>query len=273
MHECLEAGELAVIVARRTCLLAAGKIKHGMTRQASRPDVACPCARVEIARQSTDDVVINIVIAGLGGQGVLKASDILAEAAFRAGFDVKKSELHGMSQRGGSVASDVRFGGEVVQPHGAAGRGRFPGGPRAGPGRGQPLAVAQRRRADRAGHDRRARPGQQEDPERGPARRPERARSDIAEEHWLAAIRANLPEKLHEVNLAAFAARAPGRPQGVPSMIEAIEELAVRIPSRQRAGLRPRATLRELQLARLQAVVSRAYDRVDAFRKRMDERG
>jgi len=58
----------------------------------------------------------NVVIAGLGGQGVLKASDILAEAAFRAGFDVKKSEIHGMSQRGGSVTSDVRFGEEVFSP-------------------------------------------------------------------------------------------------------------------------------------------------------------
>ena len=52
----------------------------------------------------------NVVVAGLGGQGVLKASDILADAAMRAGFDVKKSEINGMSQRGGSVSSDVRFG-------------------------------------------------------------------------------------------------------------------------------------------------------------------
>ena len=60
--------------------------------------------------------VINIVVAGLGGQGVLKASDVIAEAALRAGFDVKKSEIHGMSQRGGSVASDVRFGPLVLSP-------------------------------------------------------------------------------------------------------------------------------------------------------------
>jgi indolepyruvate ferredoxin oxidoreductase beta subunit len=60
--------------------------------------------------------VTNIVIAGLGGQGVLKASDIVADAAFRAGFDVKKSEIHGMSQRGGSVTSDVRFGERVYSP-------------------------------------------------------------------------------------------------------------------------------------------------------------
>jgi indolepyruvate ferredoxin oxidoreductase beta subunit len=62
------------------------------------------------------DQVTNVVIAGIGGQGVLKASDILAEAAFRAGRDVKKSDLHGMSQRGGSVTSDVRFGPKVLSP-------------------------------------------------------------------------------------------------------------------------------------------------------------
>jgi indolepyruvate ferredoxin oxidoreductase beta subunit len=58
----------------------------------------------------------NVVIAGLGGQGVLKASDILADVAFSAGFDVKKSEIHGMSQRGGSISSDVRFGECVFSP-------------------------------------------------------------------------------------------------------------------------------------------------------------
>lgn len=60
--------------------------------------------------------VVNVVIAGLGGQGVLTASDIVAAAAFLAGLDVKKSEVHGMSQRGGSVASDVRFGARVLSP-------------------------------------------------------------------------------------------------------------------------------------------------------------
>ena len=61
-------------------------------------------------------LLTNIVVAGLGGQGVIKASDILAEAAFITGFDVKKSEIHGMSQRGGSVFSDVRFGEKVFSP-------------------------------------------------------------------------------------------------------------------------------------------------------------
>jgi indolepyruvate ferredoxin oxidoreductase, beta subunit len=62
------------------------------------------------------DQVVNIVIAGLGGQGVLTSSDIVAEAAFRTGADVKKSEVHGMAQRGGSVASDVRYGPRVLSP-------------------------------------------------------------------------------------------------------------------------------------------------------------
>jgi indolepyruvate ferredoxin oxidoreductase, beta subunit len=58
----------------------------------------------------------NVVVAGLGGQGVLTASDIVADVAFSAGLDMKKSELHGMSQRGGSVSSDVRFGERVFSP-------------------------------------------------------------------------------------------------------------------------------------------------------------
>jgi indolepyruvate ferredoxin oxidoreductase beta subunit len=60
--------------------------------------------------------VINVVLAGLGGQGVIKASEILCDAAVRAGYDVKKAEVHGMSQRGGSVTSDVRFGARVLSP-------------------------------------------------------------------------------------------------------------------------------------------------------------
>ena len=58
----------------------------------------------------------NVVVAGLGGQGVLKVTDILSEAVFRCGYDVKKSEVHGMSQRGGSVSSEVRYGECVASP-------------------------------------------------------------------------------------------------------------------------------------------------------------
>ena len=62
------------------------------------------------------DKVKNVMFAGIGGQGIIRASDMLTEAAFRMGFDVKKSELHGMSQRGGSVSSEVRFGKSVASP-------------------------------------------------------------------------------------------------------------------------------------------------------------
>lgn len=67
--------------------------------------------------------VVNIVAAGLGGQGVLKVTDILADVLFSAGYDVKKSEVHGMSQRGGSVSSEVRFGEKVNSPMIPAGEG------------------------------------------------------------------------------------------------------------------------------------------------------
>lgn len=60
--------------------------------------------------------ITNILLVGVGGQGILLASEILSEAAMLAGFDVKKSEIHGMSQRGGSVVSHVRYGAEVFSP-------------------------------------------------------------------------------------------------------------------------------------------------------------
>jgi indolepyruvate ferredoxin oxidoreductase, beta subunit len=151
----------------------------------------------------TNAVVTNIVIAGLGGQGVLKASDIVAEAALRAGFDVKKSEIHGMSQRGGSVTSDVRFGGEVFSPMVPPGEADF-------------LLVLS---PDEVEHNRwRLRPG-------GTLLGPDvvgtqalRSRKTlnvallgalsrelaIPEEHWHAAIRANLPGTLQTMNLNAF---------------------------------------------------------------------
>ncbi len=69
--------------------------------------------------------VTNVVVAGLGGQGVLKGTDILADVALRAGYDVKKSEIKGMSQRGGSVTGDVRFGEAVYSPMVPAGEADF----------------------------------------------------------------------------------------------------------------------------------------------------
>ena len=69
--------------------------------------------------------VTNIIVAGLGGQGVLRGTDILADVALRAGYDVKKSEIKGMSQRGGSVSSDVRFGTAVLSPMVSPGEADF----------------------------------------------------------------------------------------------------------------------------------------------------
>jgi indolepyruvate ferredoxin oxidoreductase beta subunit len=60
--------------------------------------------------------VFNILISGVGGQGVLLTSKIIAEAALLSGLDVKQSEVHGMAQRGGSVLSQVRFGEKVFSP-------------------------------------------------------------------------------------------------------------------------------------------------------------
>ncbi|MBK1721663.1 indolepyruvate oxidoreductase subunit beta [Thiocystis violacea] len=148
--------------------------------------------------------VKNVVIAGLGGQGVLKASDILADAAFRAGFDVKKSELHGMSQRGGSVSSDVRFGDRVLSPMVPPGEADVllvleetqieinrptlkPGGVLIGPDVLNAAALKNKKSLNVA------------------LLGAVSTVLDIPEEQWLAAMYANLAEKLHTINEQAFA--------------------------------------------------------------------
>ena len=148
--------------------------------------------------------VTNVVIAGLGGQGVLKASDILAGAIFRAGFDVKKSEIHGMSQRGGSVSSDVRFGAKVFSP-------MVP------PGQADCLVVLAPSQVEVARPMLKA-AGVLIEPGMIDESRLINRKSlnvallgvlarhlDLAEHLWHAAIRAALPEKLHAANLQAFA--------------------------------------------------------------------
>jgi len=60
--------------------------------------------------------VTNVLMAGVGGQGIILASGVLAKTAAAAGLDVKKSDVHGMAQRGGSVLSHVRFGDRVYSP-------------------------------------------------------------------------------------------------------------------------------------------------------------
>jgi len=145
----------------------------------------------------------NVVIAGLGGQGVLKASDILADAAFSAGLDVKKSELHGMSQRGGSVSSDVRFGERVFSPMVPEGEADFlvviapdqvavnaaslaPGGVLIEPSQIDESSLSNKKSVNVAllGVLSRHLP--------------------FPVEAWTAALERNLPEKLHEANFAAF---------------------------------------------------------------------
>jgi indolepyruvate ferredoxin oxidoreductase beta subunit len=59
---------------------------------------------------------VNVSLVGVGGQGIILTADILAKTAAIAGLEVKKSEIHGMAQRGGSVSSQVRFGDSVASP-------------------------------------------------------------------------------------------------------------------------------------------------------------
>lgn len=154
--------------------------------------------------------VTNVVFAGLGGQGVIKASDLMADAAFRAGLDVKKSEIHGMSQRGGSVTSDVRFGEQVLSP-------MVP------PGEADYLVVLSPDQVEN--NLRHLRPdGVLITPDAVPEDALENKRSlnvalvgvlsahlEIAEPVWLDVIRASFPERLHAPNMSAFAlGRAAG---------------------------------------------------------------
>jgi len=60
--------------------------------------------------------VMNVKFAGLGGQGILTCTDILGRVVFDHGNDVKKAEVHGMSQRGGAITSDLRYGEKVFSP-------------------------------------------------------------------------------------------------------------------------------------------------------------
>ncbi len=152
--------------------------------------------------------IVNIVVAGLGGQGVVKASDILSDAAFRAGHDVKKSEIHGMSQRGGSVSSDVRYGAKVESPMVPAGEADF-------------LVVVDETQIEPNRHM--LRPNGLlitpktlgvlgENGNGGPLPKSLNvmllgalsAHLELSEDCWTEAIRANLPKATHEENVAAF---------------------------------------------------------------------
>ena len=70
----------------------------------------------------------SVVLAGVGGQGILLASELVAKAAMLSGFDVKTNEVHGMAQRGGSVLAQIRFGEKVHSPLVALGQADVLGG-------------------------------------------------------------------------------------------------------------------------------------------------
>lgn len=66
--------------------------------------------------QENETETKSIMLVGVGGQGILLASEILAQAAMLEGYDVKTNEVHGMAQRGGSVMAQIRYGTEVKSP-------------------------------------------------------------------------------------------------------------------------------------------------------------
>ena len=151
----------------------------------------------------TKQRVTSVVVVGIGGQGVIRASDILGEAAFRASYDVKKSDVRGMSQRGGHVTSDVRFGADVLSPMVPRGEADFL------------LALA----ADQIEPSlpRLREGGLVIEPSLVDAEALPHPKSlnvallgalsrhlDIPVEHWLAAISSNLPAKAYEANVEAF---------------------------------------------------------------------
>jgi indolepyruvate ferredoxin oxidoreductase alpha subunit len=116
--EALASEALTLIVARQPCILASKKRARAKQPEEAR-ELEASCAPLVCAPQAS---VINVRFAGLGGMGVVTASDIFADVAFCAGYDVKKADVHGMSQRGGSVSSDVRFGSVVHSPMIPSGR-------------------------------------------------------------------------------------------------------------------------------------------------------
>ena len=73
----------------------------------------------------TGNGTTSVLFAGVGGQGIVLASSLLANICLEAGYDVKQSEVHGMAQRGGSVTSHVRFGARVHSPTIAAGEADY----------------------------------------------------------------------------------------------------------------------------------------------------
>lgn len=89
---------------------------HERDRSGSAGCGSAPVGGGKVGAGTFPDQTLNVLFAGIGGQGVLTASQLLCEAAVLAGHDVKKSEVHGMAQRGGVVTSHVRLGRKVYSP-------------------------------------------------------------------------------------------------------------------------------------------------------------
>jgi len=75
----------------------------------------------------SNDEIVSVILVGVGGQGILLASEVMATAAALAGFEVKTNEVHGMAQRGGSVIAQIRYGQQVFSPLVAEGTARVIG--------------------------------------------------------------------------------------------------------------------------------------------------
>ena len=79
-------------------------------------DTTVKTAKTSVQQTTANSGVTNVLLVGVGGQGVLLVSSIIAQAAILSGSDVKANEVHGMAQRGGSVLAQVRFGPKVYSP-------------------------------------------------------------------------------------------------------------------------------------------------------------
>jgi indolepyruvate ferredoxin oxidoreductase beta subunit len=146
---------------------------------------------------------VNVKFAGLGGQGILTCTDILGRVVFDLGFDVKKAEVHGMSQRGGAITSDLRYGEKVLSPMIPTGAADY-------------LVVLTEDQVPVNQHQLKE-GGVLVTPADFPADRLTNKRTlnvallgalsrhmEFSREQWVDAIHQLLPERLHEVNEAAF---------------------------------------------------------------------
>lgn len=145
----------------------------------------------------------SIMIVGVGGQGTLLTSRIIGNLLINEGYDVKLSEVHGMSQRGGSVSSEVRFGKSVASPMVPEGESDF-------------LVILEETQIDNNIHklreggvlitpatvplDKLAHPKALNTLMLGALA----AHFDQPEEKWLEVLKENLPEKVHQLNVDMF---------------------------------------------------------------------